>query len=451
MNVWYWIISIMVAASGWVVYVTGRRRGAVHPTLRMIRQRLLLCADHTYDQARQLAVDSDDPLARAWNSLVERVGAAGPESAAHTSGSGTDNLVERFEQQRMKSILDALSCGVLCLDQQQRCQYVNRAGGALLHTDPESSAGKQIGEMGLSEGLVDVFETFLQGQGSAGRPRDYSDKDDADGTVLQISMRRIDEGPQAGAAVFLLSDVSQQRQVERTRTDLIEHVAHELRTPLTNIRAYSETLSEGLLDDLDAQRECYNTITAETQRLGRLIEDVLSISAMEIGAARMSRGRVDMSRLLRDCVQDSQAEADQRKIQLSLHISRNLPAVMGDRERLAILVNNLLGNAVKYSDEGGTVDVSCTCEDGQLSLTVADSGIGISADDLEKIFEKFCRTDNPEAQVRPGTGLGLTVARDIARMHGGDITVTSELGKGSEFTVSLPAVTEGEPALQETS
>jgi two-component system phosphate regulon sensor histidine kinase PhoR len=179
-------------------------------------------------------------------------------------------------------------------------------------------------------------------------------------------------------------------------------------------------------------------INSEARRLGRLVEEVLTASQLEVGTARLRLGQVDLARLLQQSVQDQQATADEAEMELSLELPPRVPKVQGDKDRLSVVLNNLLGNAIKYSPKGAAIRVTCNVSGRELVIAVSDTGMGMPPEEHERVFEKFWRGERDDVRNKPGTGLGLATARQIARLHGGDITVQSEPGKGSTFTVTLP-------------
>jgi signal transduction histidine kinase len=241
-----------------------------------------------------------------------------------------------------------------------------------------------------------------------------------------------------GECVVVVRDVSQQIRAERAREEFITQVTHELRTPLTNIRAYTETLSSGMFDDPKLLTECYNVITKETRRLSRLVEDILSVSQLEVGTIDLKTDDVDLRTLLTDSVRDVRGLADEKNIDLRLALPSKMEPIRADRDKLAVVLNNLLGNAIKYTPAHGNVVVGCQFAAGDVTLTVKDSGIGIGPADQARIFEKFQRACDPAVKDIPGTGIGLYTAREIVRRHGGEVEVISEKGKGSTFLVRLP-------------
>jgi two-component system phosphate regulon sensor histidine kinase PhoR len=241
--------------------------------------------------------------------------------------------------------------------------------------------------------------------------------------------------------VVLVSDITQQLRADKAREEFVSQVTHELRTPLTNIRAYAETLSSGMFDDPKVITECYNVITKETQRLSRLVEDILNLSQLEVGTLQLVLDDVDPHRLLTEAVQDVRGLAEEKSIDLQLSLPPKLPVLQADRDKLAVVMNNLLGNALKYTPPGGHVHVGCQVDASQVTILVKDDGIGIDPADHARIFERFERGNDPSVTAEAGTGIGLTTAREIVQRHGGDVEVLSQKGQGASFIVRLPCRT----------
>lgn len=241
-----------------------------------------------------------------------------------------------------------------------------------------------------------------------------------------------------GECLVIVRDVSQQMQAERAREEFVSHVTHELRTPLTNIRAYAETLSSGMFEDPKVMTECYNVITKETRRLSRLVEDILSVSQLEVGTIEITLDTVDLGVLLNECVRDIRGLADEKNLDLQLILPSKTETIMADRDKLAVVINNLLGNAIKYTPSDGTIIVGYQRTDSGVVMTFKDNGIGIDPDDQSRIFDKFQRGREPEVLNETGSGIGLYTSREIVRRHGGDIELISEKNEGSTFMVRLP-------------
>jgi two-component system sensor histidine kinase VicK len=260
----------------------------------------------------------------------------------------------------------------------------------------------------------------------------------ADGSYYQVQVIPVRTTQQSARVLILIHDVSQQVRADKAREEFVSQVTHELRTPLTNIRAYTETLSSGQFDDPQVITECYNVITKETRRLSRLVEDILSISQLEVGTMKLVLDNVDLRSLLAEAVRDVRGIAESKSQDLQLALPAKLATIKGDRDKLTVVVNNLLGNALKYTPAGGQVTLSCKATDTQVQISVRDTGIGIDPKDHGRIFEKFQRADDDAVRAETGTGIGLTTAREIVQQHGGDITVVSRKGEGATFTATLP-------------
>lgn len=245
----------------------------------------------------------------------------------------------------------------------------------------------------------------------------------------------------------MTEQVQRSRQMEK---DFLANVSHELKTPLTSIQGFSQAILDGAVQDWDGVKRAAQTIFSETGRMGRLIGDLLTISRLESGQLSLVQEKVELGELLPRWVERYQPRAQEKHETLTATIDQ-VPAITGDAGRLEQVVGNLVDNAIKYSPEGASVTVSAKKEsftptsrrrapeslpNDWISIAIKDSGVGIPAEDLPRLFERFYRGD--KARVAGGTGLGLAIANEIVAAHGGRITVQSEMGKGSTFTVHLP-------------
>jgi len=258
-----------------------------------------------------------------------------------------------------------------------------------------------------------------------------------------------------GAAAALLqtscgeltgADVSQfitdQKVIEAARNSFLGQAAHELRTPLANIRLYVESALEDCKNDPLATAKCLNVINEESRRLDRVVSQVLSVSEIEAGSLQLKRDDVCLDVLLATVKADYEPQAREKKITLKFNLPPKFPVLQADRDKISLVLHNLLGNALKYTLEEGQVTVNAAVETDHICIEVIDTGIGISSDDAEKIFNKFYRAKDKRVASITGSGLGLAIAREVVRLHGGDISVESELNKGSTFTLTLPITEE---------
>ncbi len=231
--------------------------------------------------------------------------------------------------------------------------------------------------------------------------------------------------------------LEQQRELDRLRDQFIQNVSHELRTPVAIIQGYSELLEQGELGELSAaQRQPVETIARRAAMLRKLVDDLTAILQTESGEVRLMP--VDLGALAHDMVQDYRLEAKEAEVKLRTEIDANLPVVYGDPDHLRRMLDNLLGNAIKFTPVGGTVLVRLRRNTAGLTVEVADTGVGIPADQLERIFDRFYQVDGSMTRRFGGTGLGLALVREIAEAHGGSVKAESEPNKGSLFRVTLP-------------
>lgn len=237
-----------------------------------------------------------------------------------------------------------------------------------------------------------------------------------------------------GQALVVVRDVTEASRVERMRRDFVANASHELKTPVAAIQATAETLRTAMQDDPLAARRFVEALDREAKRLAELVEDLLDLARLEQGSTRSERVHLNdiVARVL------EAARAGTPAAGITLHDALEQVDVKGSPEDLALLVRNLVDNATRYTPDGGTVDVTLRAQAEHAVLTVRDTGMGIPAKDLPRIFERFYRVDRARGRDTGGTGLGLAIVRHIAETHGGTIKAASELGSGSTFTVTLP-------------
>jgi two-component system phosphate regulon sensor histidine kinase PhoR len=240
------------------------------------------------------------------------------------------------------------------------------------------------------------------------------------------------------AHVWTMRDVTQQKLAEEMRDQFVDTATHELRTPLANIKAYAETLALADVIDVEQQKQFLNTINSEATRLARFVDDLLSVSSMELGSLSLNKQVTDLGRMLNEVITKIRPQVDEKELTLEVVLPEKLPEPELDKDKIATVLVNLLGNAVKYTPEGGRVTFRVNVTDQDIEISVEDTGVGIAKDEVAKVFDKFFRSNDPRVQEQTGTGLGLALAQEVVRLHGGEIGVESEINKGSTFTVSLP-------------
>jgi two-component system phosphate regulon sensor histidine kinase PhoR len=263
---------------------------------------------------------------------------------------------------------------------------------------------------------------------------------DADRRHVAVSVSPIpDASGHPFGFVVVFHDITELKKLETMRRDFVANVSHELRTPLTAIRGYAETLLAGALEDRSRARQFLSVIDRHSERLSRLIDDLLTLSDLELGKTALKREAVYLENLVDEVFEILRERAERSKIALVRDIPPSLPLILGDPDRLQQVLINLTDNAIKYSAEGGTVRISAAAIDGPaVEVEVTDYGIGIPTTDLPRLTERFYRVDKARSRELGGTGLGLAIVKHIVQAHGGRLEIVSQVGVGTTVRFSVP-------------
>lgn len=384
-----------------------------------------------------LAVSTDlGPEAKAWNDVVADIEKLRKQGV-------TAKVKEALGQHRegkseLETACDALSQGLLLIDEHNRVKYANGAAAAFLRVRREELLGGDISKHLQVPSVLEAVKDVSTGSGRRRMVQDIERQDDGMNGVLRFSVRPVRREDSA-AAMLTIEDITQQKVAEEARHSFVAQATHELRTPLTNIRLYVETAIEEGENDAATRAKCLNVINGEARRLERIVGEMLSVAEMEAGSFKIKRDDMRLDALFTELEADYQQQAAEKKVNLRFNLPPKYPVLQGDRDKFLLALHNLLGNALKYTPEGGQVTVNVEAGKSQLTVAVTDTGFGISPEDQQKVFERFYRASDPRVAKITGTGLGLTLAREVARLHGGDITLESELNRGSTFTLVVPA------------
>jgi two-component system phosphate regulon sensor histidine kinase PhoR len=256
-------------------------------------------------------------------------------------------------------------------------------------------------------------------------------------TLEVLAARFPSEGERSGT-VTVFHDTTELMRLEEVRRDFVANASHELRTPLAAIRGFAETLLESASLSPEEQKNYLEVIHRHAQRLSSLVEDLLELSTIESRTLRLEIAPVDVARTAENLIADSGLRLEERRIAAALR-SDGLPLALADARALDQVLGNLLDNALKYTEPGGSIEIGVEERFGRVRVTVADSGIGIPPEDTSRIFERFYRVDRARSRALGGTGLGLSIVKHLVQAMGGEISVKSQLGRGSTFTFTLPA------------
>ena len=347
-----------------------------------------------------------------------------------------DELTE--ERDRAGQILDALDDGVLLLDGAGRLLLANPAARSWFAHPADLRPGLPAqGVLGAPRVIALAEEAYEARAPVVGNltlvlpePR----------TLAMRAFPLVDHGP-TGRIVVTLIDITQRRRLEVLRRDFVANASHELKTPVAAVRALAETLLTALPDDPEAGRRFAERIGREAERLDLLARALLDLSRVERGTLDIEP--VDLVGLIKEVAGGYTDLAEERRVRLSTQLQPQV-SLRGDRAQLGLLLSNLIDNALRHTPAKGAVCVRLNATESRATTAVADTGEGIPAGELPRIFERFYRVDKARARRTGGTGLGLAIVRHVAEAHGGTVRVDSELGRGSTFTVSLPLA--GPPA-----
>lgn len=345
-------------------------------------------------------------------------------------------------QRQAEAVLGVMDEAVLVCNIFQEVMFINPAAGVMLGCDPVTAVGRSISEI-VSDAIVlrIIQDTLDAGVGVDPRRCELSLDDVSGESACEIVSACVpDDRGRTASVVTVLHDLSREREISQLKSEFVSKASHELRTPLSSMRAYVEMLVDGEAEDDATRNQFYGIIQAETERLSRLVDNMLNISRIEAGIIEVDRSTVDVRELVESAVRTMEPQARERRISLHAEISQLGATVSGDADMLCQVVVNLLSNAVKYTPEGGRVTVSVDSDTLTRSVHVAvsDTGLGIAPADAEHVFEKFYRVENYK-RVAKGTGLGLNLCRHIIEtVHRGQIGLESTLGMGSRFWFTVP-------------
>ena len=422
-----------------LLLVYRRAQSSVRP-LWVVRDALLAAAAGEQEPQR-LELDARlGPEAQGWNRLLDETkrlrqqarGEAVAEALAPHRQSGGE----------LDAAFDVMSHGLVLLDSRLKVRFANGAATVYLRLDRKEVIGRDVADIVKDKAVLDAVDEITKGSAQGPKIIELTRQGETE-AVLRFSVRRMRKGDIA-TAMLVIEDITQQRVADEARNNFIAQVAHELRAPLTNIRLYVESAIDAGDSEPAVRGNALNVINQESRRLERIIGEMLSISEIEAGSLRIHKDDVHLDALLEETRQDFDPQARDKQVVLEFLLPPKLPVIQGDRDKLALTVHNLVGNAIKYTPAGGKVTVRLEAARGHVNIDVADTGIGIKPDELERVFERFYRAKDERVARITGTGLGLTLAREVARLHGGDVTAESQINQGSTFTLTLPLPEGGE-------
>jgi len=333
----------------------------------------------------------------------------------------------------LRTILDTARECVLVVDEDTRVFAINDAACGVFSRRGEDIEHRRLSEVVRDAGVYGAFLLALN-EGHASDIRLELVGKDKKKFDVHIAPLRLDG---RHLAIGFFYDITKLERLEIVRQEFLSNISHELRTPLTSIIAFVETLEDGAIDDAENNRRFLGVIRRNAERMHMLISDILELSLIESGKVSIEVREVRLSPLVNEIFTSLSARAEERKIGLINNVPPDY-TVMADSHRLEQILVNLIDNAIKFNRDEGSVTVNVETRGDKDVISVADTGEGIMPEHLRRIFERFYRTDRARSRQAGGTGLGLAIVKHLARLHGGEVFVTSELGRGTTFFTELP-------------
>jgi two-component system phosphate regulon sensor histidine kinase PhoR len=368
----------------------------------------------------ELPVDPDAPeeirrLARALRGMAQSIRA--------------EHRVAESERDRLAALVTELEDAIVIVDADDRVRLANPAAERLLG---HRLVGRRLIEILREHEILDAIARARAGTTTVAH-------------VERVHPRRfvrvVAKALEDGQLVVAMQDLSTLRRLETVRRDFIANLSHELRTPIASLKAMAEALEQGALEDAAAARDFVARIHREVDGLSELVGELLTLSRIESGADRVQAISISPVALIEEAIERMRPLAERARVIVTADVASDLPLVRADPEMIGRVLSNLVHNAVKFTPAGGAVRVWARARDGMVAVDVVDSGEGIAASDLDRVFERFFKSD--PARAGAGAGLGLSIARHVVQAHGGSISATSDgPGRGSTFTFTLPVATE---------
>ena len=404
-----------VAVAALLAVVIAERTAAPVRSLTRAVERMI--AGDLKTRVLPTAQDEVGTLMSRFNEMAERLGDA---FATMTS-----------ERGRLAAVLEHMADGVIITERDGQVKLINRSAARLLQTGESMALDRSFAEVVRDHQLIELWQLCeAQRQQQTG-----SIELDRPKAFVRVSVSPLEAGG-GESCLVVLQDLTEVRRLQTVRRDFVSNISHELRTPLASLKALVETLRDGALDDPPAAGRFLNRIETEVDALTQMVEELLELSRIESRQVPLRLQSVALADIVRPAVERLLAQAERAGLEVSVADLSHLPRVLADRERMRQVVTNLVHNAIKFTPAGGQINLEGELAGAEVVISVRDTGVGIPADALPRIFERFYKADR--ARSGGGTGLGLSIAKHIVQSHGGKIWAESREGRGSVFRFSIP-------------
>ncbi len=413
------LIASLVTIVLSIVIVDMISRSTVRPLLELTVSARKLTAGDRFLMRAPATRDEVGDLARALNQMSDRL--SGQVDALNA------------EKEKLTTILQQMESGVLMVDPHGQIALINRAAERIFRIDEDEALERSLVETLRLYQVVDIWQKARDTQKEEILSFDLVQK----GQSLQVIATPLGH-VLTGYTLMIFHDMTRLRQLETIRRDFISNISHELRTPLASLKALTETLLDGALDDPPAARRFLTRIETEVDTLSLMVRELLELARIESGRVPIQIERVPPARLVDGAVERLVLQAERAGIEVSIQCEDNLPPVRADPPRMQQVLMNLLHNAIKFTPPSGQIMIVAEVVPGadRVRFGVLDTGVGIPPEDLPRIFERFYKTDR--ARTGGGTGLGLAISKHLVEAHGGHIWAESDEGVGSRFYFELP-------------
>ncbi len=410
---------------------------------------------HELDSQEALAELPQLPAGNYWHGVAEQVRDSLLTNAhkAQAADTARASLEIRFKRavadhDRLQAIVNAVDEPILAIDTYDEMTLANPSAQKLFNLDSENVEERAVAQLLHCGKLVSLLTDTRKRRSPTQRSAEIELADSEDvRRWYSVNVRTIADDEAAAergedakqGAVAVLRDVSGQKAIQKRNAEFVSSVSHEMKTPLSGIKAYVELLMDGDAEDEETRDEFLAVISSQAERLQRLIDNMLNLARIEAGVVSVSKASHSLNEILEEALHVVQPAAEAKNIHLVGDFSPMYLNVLADRDMILQAAINLLSNSIKYTPNGGKVCFRSRMSDNQIRFEVEDTGVGLSEEDRERIFEKFYRVKK-DKDMAPGTGLGLPLAKHIVEdVHGGSLTVESILGHGSTFAISLPS------------
>jgi two-component system phosphate regulon sensor histidine kinase PhoR len=339
------------------------------------------------------------------------------------------------EKSKLMTAFTSMTEGVLILNTEDKIEFVNQALSNILSEQYGDINGKTLMEAFRSVDLQKAFLEFKETRINVSREITLGN---IEPVILNVSISAVQGPPEEEKTMIVFHDVTRLKKLEKIRIDFVANVTHEIRTPLTAIIGYLETIKAGAINNINETKKFIDIILKQAERLNRLVEDLLTISKIELNEIRFNFENVFLSDAVTNVISIVEKKATSKKITIENNMPEKLRPVRADRDRLTQILVNVLDNAVKFTPESGKVIIAADETDAHSVVSIIDTGIGVPKDEIQRLGERFYRVDKTRSRDLGGTGLGLSIVKHLMIAHGGRMEIESQFGRGTKVSLFFP-------------